>query len=126
MNIRELSQLTGTPERQIRYMIAEGFVPPPEGGRAHADYGETHVAAIQRYSELRSQGLPPQAIRVLLAGATAAPFPVSPGVWLHLDPEIAGAVDGEALADRVRQAVAEYFKEPRDAEHQSRARKRSR
>ena len=48
MTLRKLTEVVGVAPRQVRYMIAEGFVPPPVGGRAHASYGEEHVAAIQR------------------------------------------------------------------------------
>ena len=30
MNIHELVKATGVPERQVRYMVAEGFMPGPE------------------------------------------------------------------------------------------------
>ncbi len=127
MNIRELAKLTGTPERQIRYMIAEGFVPPPQGGRAYADYGDGHVAAIRRYLKLRQQGFPPQAIRVLLAGGMTAPFPVHPGITLHVDPDVlSGPVDVDALMERIRKVVVAVFKDQTDAQHQHAIRKRSR
>lgn len=127
MNIRELGDLTGQPERQIRYMIAEGFVPAPRGERAHADYGDDHVAAIRRYTSLRQLGFTPQAIKVLLAGGTAVPFPVHPGITLQVDPQlIGGALDADALVDRVRHAVAELLKEPSDAQRRPPARQRSR
>lgn len=125
MNIRELAELTGVPERQIRYMIAEGFAPPPTGGRAHAQYGDGHVEAIRRYQSLRRRGFPPQAIRALLAGDGAAPFPVAPGITLHVDPQLLGVrVDAEALADRIAQVLRDVFMEPTDAQHQPAARKR--
>ena len=122
MNMRELSRLTGQPERQIRYMIAEGFVPSPRGGRAHADYGDDHVAAVRRYSALRRQGLAPNAIRVLLAGGLAIPFPVVSGVTLTVDPRLLGGpMDIGALADRVRQVLNDVFKETSDAHTNKRA-----
>jgi len=127
MNIRDLSSRTGTPERQIRYMIAEGFVPPPRGGRAHADYGGDHVAAISRYNALRQRGLPPQAIKVLLASGTTAPFPVAPGISLHVDPQLLGVrMDVDALVDRIRRVLSDVFKEPSDAKQQHAARDRCR
>jgi DNA-binding transcriptional MerR regulator len=128
MNIRELSKLTGQAERQIRYMIAEGFVPPPLGGRATADYGEDHVTAIRRYTVLRQQGLPPQAIRVLLASGQSAPFPVAPGIVLHVDPQLIGvSMDADALADRFREVLRVILQEPTDAQqHPHAARRRSR
>lgn len=124
MNLRELSSLTGCPERQVRYMIAEGFIPPPRGGRAHADYGDDHVTAIRRYAVLRQQGLPPQAIRVLLASGMTAPFPVAPGVTLHVDPQLLGvAIDIDALEHRIRRILNDVFMEPSDAkQHASRNR----
>lgn len=127
MTLRELSKLTGTAERQIRYMIAEGFVPPPTGGRTYADYGEDHVTAVRRYNVLRQQGLPPQAIRVLLASGVTAPFPVAPGIVLHVDPQLIGvSMDADAVADRVRQMLKDILKEPTHAQHEPAARKRSR
>lgn len=127
MNIRELSKLTGQAERQIRYMIAEGFVPPPDGGRANADYGDDHVTAIRRYTVLRHLGLPPQAIRVLLASGQSAPFPVAPGIALHVDPQLIGvSLDADAVADRVRDVLRDILKEPNDAQHPNAVRERSR
>lgn len=127
MNIRELASLTGTPERQIRYMIAEGFVPPPTGGRAHADYGDDHVAAIRRYELLKARGFSPQAIRALHAGGVTVPFPVMPGITLHIDPQLVGVdVDPEALADRIRLLIEAVLKEPSDAQHLPTTRQRPR
>lgn len=117
MNIRELAELTGTAERQIRYMIAEGFVPPPRGGRAHADYGDDHVDAIRNYAALKARGFPPQAIKALLAGGLTVPFPVAPGITLHVDPSLIGVrMDADALVDRIRQAIGDFLKEPHDVE----------
>ena len=59
MTLRELTEVVGVAPRQVRYMIAEGFVPPPVGGRAHASYGEEHVEAIRRYMRLRGLGFTP-------------------------------------------------------------------
>ena len=97
-------------------MIAEGFVPAPHGGRANADYDEDHVAAIRRYSILRRQGLPPQAIKVLLASGMTAPFTVAPGIVLHIDPAILGQeVDINDLEKRVRTVLSDVFMEPSHA-----------
>ncbi|MDX2308300.1 MAG: helix-turn-helix domain-containing protein [Hyphomicrobium sp.] len=127
MKLRELSTLTGEPERQIRYMIAEGFVPPPSGGRATADYGEEHVAAIRRYASLRQQGFPPQAIRVLIHGGMSAPFPIAPGIALHVDPDAVGQrQDIEVLLDRISRALHTVFREPSDAARRKPPRKKPR
>jgi DNA-binding transcriptional MerR regulator len=91
MHIRELIATTGIAERQLRYLISEGFVPPPRGGRSNAEYGEDHVLAIQRYGRLRELGFPPAAIKLLLDAKDGAPFPVAPGVTLVIDPELIGS-----------------------------------
>lgn len=100
MKLRELSERTGVAPRQVRYLIAEGFVPSPTGGRAHAFYGKEHVEAIQRYQRLKALGLSPAAIRVLLESREGAPFPVATGVTLVVAPELigSGAPAGPLLA----------------------------
>lgn len=112
MHIRELMARTGISERQVRYLIAEGFIPPPRGGRANADYGDDHVAAIRRYTRLRELGFPPSAIRLLLQSRAGAPFPVAPGITLVVDPElIAGGGSVEPLVDRVRRILDDILME---------------
>jgi MerR family copper efflux transcriptional regulator len=102
MRMNELTDLTGIAERQVRYLIAEGLIPPPRGGRANADYGEDHVAAIRRYSRLRELGFPPAAIKLLLQAKKGAPIPVAPGVTLIVDPDLIGSgTKVGPLADRV-------------------------
>ena len=92
MNIRELTSRTGIAERQIRYLIAEGFMPAPHGGRSNADYDDDHVVAIQRYTRLKDLGFPPAAIKLLLQGGHGAPFTVAPGITLVVNPDLLGQV----------------------------------
>jgi len=102
MRMNDLTDLTGIAERQVRYLIAEGFIPPPRGGRANADYGEDHVAAIQRYVRLRDLGFPPAAIKLLLQAREGAPIPVAPGITLVVDPDLIGSgADVGDLAERI-------------------------
>jgi MerR family copper efflux transcriptional regulator len=127
MKLRELAELTGEPERQIRYMIAEGFVPPPDGGRANADYGGHHVEAIRRYAILRQQGFPPQAIRVLLQGGLSAPFPVAPGIALLVAPDLVGGrQDLAALRKRIDRVLHDVFWELSDDERRTTQRQKPR
>ena len=63
MNMVELNAETGTTPRQIRYLIVNGLMPAPTGGRAHADYGSDHVQAVRRYKEMRTLGLSLHEIR---------------------------------------------------------------
>jgi MerR family copper efflux transcriptional regulator len=112
VNIRDLIQLTAIPERQVRYLIAEGFVPSPRGGRANADYGEDHVAAIRRYARLRDLGFPPAAIKLLLQAKEGAPFVVAPGVTLVIDPNLIGSgTDAGPLVERIKDLLADLLKE---------------
>ncbi len=91
MKLRELSERMGIAPRQVRYLIAEAFIPPPSGGRAHAEYGEEHVTAIERYVRLKQLGFTPASIRVLLQAREGAPFPVAPGITLVVAPDVLGS-----------------------------------
>lgn len=114
MHIRELISRSGIAERQLRYLIAEGFVPPPRGGRSNADYGEDHVVAIQRYGRLRELGFPPAAIKLLLEAKTGAPFPVAPGVTLVVDHELIGSGKSEKpILARIEKTLAGILREPK-------------
>ena len=116
MNIRELTATTGIPERQVRYLIAEGFMPPPSGGRSNADYGDDHVDAIRRYTRLRELGFPPAAIKVLLEAREGAPFPVAPGVTLVIDPTLLGSGrDPGPIFNRITKILSDLLKESKDA-----------
>ena len=86
--MRELVKITGYTARQVRYLIAEGFVPSPEGGRANARYGDVHVSAIKRYQLLREAGFSPASIRLLMESQTSVPFQVIPGISLTVDPHL--------------------------------------
>jgi DNA-binding transcriptional MerR regulator len=112
MNIRELTALTRITERQVRFLITEGFMPPPSGGRSNADYGDEHVAAIHRYTRLRELGFPPAAIKVLLETRQGAPFSVAPGITLVVDPDLLGKrADIGPLVDRITALLTDLLKE---------------
>jgi MerR family copper efflux transcriptional regulator len=114
VKIRELTDLTGIPERQVRYLIAEGFIPPPRGGRANADYGEDHLTAIRRYIKLRELGFPPAAIKLLLQAREGAPFAVAPGITLVVDPSLIGSgVQTAPLAERIIEILTDLLKDTR-------------
>jgi len=118
MNIRKLTALTRTPERQIRYLIAEGFMPPPRGGRSNAEYGKEHVTAIRRYARLRELGFPPAAIKLLLEGREGVPFPVAPGITLVIDPELLGSgADLGSLIERIKTLLEDQLVKDTNHEH---------
>ena len=115
MHIRELVARTGISERQVRYLIAEGFMPPPTGGRAMADYGEAHVEAIQRYLSVRALGFPPAAIRKLLEAKEGAPFPVAPGITLVVDPLLLNSSTPiKPVLARLKEILIKIFREPKN------------
>ena len=106
MTLRELTEVVGVAPRQIRYMIAEGFVPPPDGGRANASYGEKHVEAIQRYMRLRERGFTPASIRVLLETGIR----VAPGITLVVEPELIESGElVEPLSRRIESLLGEIL-----------------
>lgn len=119
----ELARVTGAAPRQIRYLIAEGFVPPPEGGRTYATYNNAHVAAIHRYDRLRSLGFPPAAIRLLLGAKEGIPVPVIPGLTLVIAPELIGSGgDVSGIAAGAAMKIKELFAEEAPDERKSAAR----
>ncbi len=110
MNIHELTVASGISERQVRYLVAEGFMPGPTGGRARAQYGEAHLETIQRYQRLKALGFPPAAIRRLLTASAGAPFPLAPGVTLVVDPKLIGrSQDIVALATEFDRTARSIF-----------------
>lgn len=112
MHIRELLSLTRMSERQVRYLISEGFIPAPRGGRANADYGDDHIIAINRYNRLRELGFPPAAIKVLLQSKEGAPFVVAPGITLVVDPQLLGsAVPIEPILETIHKLLNSILKE---------------
>jgi MerR family copper efflux transcriptional regulator len=112
MHIRELLSRTKMAERQVRYLISEGFIPAPRGGRANADYGDDHIAAINRYNRLRELGFPPAAIKVLLQSKEGAPFVVAPGITLVVDPQLLGlAVPIEPILETIHKLLNTILRE---------------
>ncbi len=110
MKFDELVNVTGTTPRQIRYLIAEGFVPPPTGGKTYATYGQPHITAISRYEKLRSLGFPPAAIRLLLDAREGIPVPVAAGVTLVIAPELIGAGgDVPSIAAKAAQKIKDLL-----------------
>jgi MerR family copper efflux transcriptional regulator len=107
MRLKDLIERSGTAERQIRYLISEGFVPPPRGGRANADYGEDHVEAVIRYARLKELGFPPAAIRLLLDATAGAPFLIAKGITLVIDPaQLGSGADIEPIVQSARNVLS--------------------
>ncbi len=115
MRIRELVDRTGITERQLRYLISEGFVPRPYGGRANAEYGAEHLEAVRRYLRLRELGFPPAAIRVLLEARQGVPIPIADGVTLVVDPRLIASGEPVApLVERLQRVLRELLEDKAD------------
>ena len=112
MNINELATRSGAAERQIRYMIAEGIVPSPRGSRSQPDYGDDHVAAIQRYLAFRALGFPPAAIRLLGDKDELVALPIIDGLSLLIDPRLVGQkLDVPAIVSRLTATLKQLQKD---------------
>ncbi len=113
MRMRELIKKTGLAERQVRFLVAEGFIPPPKGGRANADYGDEHLSAILRYVRLKELGFPPAAIRLLVDAKEGVPVIIEPGITLVIATERLGEnLDTSALKNSVSVALQKIFTAP--------------
>ncbi len=118
MRLTELIARTGIAERQVRYLISEGFIAPPSGGRANADYGEEHVAGIRRYMRLRELGFPPAAIKLLLDAREGTPFPVVPGITLLISPDmVASGAEVAPMIAQIQTILTQVLEESPDADH---------
>lgn len=68
--LAELAQATGTTPRTIRFYVAEGLLPPPEGAGPAAVYNRDHRDRLRLIALLKSRYLPLKEIRRVLASLT--------------------------------------------------------
>jgi DNA-binding transcriptional MerR regulator len=110
MTLAELADRLGIPPRQIRFMIAEGILPPAtQTGRAADGYDDTHVSKGQRYLALYRLGMKPGSIKVLMAFDDAVPILQSHGVELRVDPQLPPEeLDIDAILTAVGAALNNY------------------
>jgi DNA-binding transcriptional MerR regulator len=107
MDIHAFTALVGETPRQIRFLIAEGFMPPPTGGRARAQYGAEHVEAVRRYRWLRERFSPAQIKVMMTAAGEGLRLPVAPGIDLLVDLSLIGpSLDPARIAERVQDLLA--------------------
>jgi DNA-binding transcriptional MerR regulator len=88
-DLGELSALTGTAVRTIRFYIQEGLMPRPLGLGRGAHYGAEHLETLLAIRRWQNAGLSLERTRKLLAGAETgvpppAPRPGTVEVWSHL------------------------------------------
>ena len=106
MTLAELADRLGIQPRQIRFMIAEGILPPAaKTGRSADAYEEAHVVKGQRYLALYRMGMKPGSIKVLMAFDDAVPILQEGGIELRIDPQVTPQeLDVEAILGAVEQA----------------------
>ena len=116
MTLGELTEATGVSVRTVRYYIAEGLLPPPDGAGPASVYTEGHRDRLRLIQRMKDAYLPLKEIRRRLAGLDDAAVrealndePMAAldkgGAW---DGALAGARDYLALMER-RQS---YHTEP--------------
>lgn len=94
--------------RFVRFLVAEGVIPAPRGGRANADYGNDHVSGVRRYLQLRDLGLSAARTKEIVGGTAAGgiPVPIAPGLTLIVDQEkLVGPPCPQTIAARIREAI---------------------
>ena len=113
MTLAELADRLGIQPRQIRFMIAEGILPPAaKTGRSADAYEEAHVVKGQRYLALYRMGMKPGSIKVLMAFDDAVPILQEGGIELRVDPQVVPQeLDVEAILGVVEQALRTYKNE---------------
>ena len=113
MTLAELADRLGIQPRQIRFMIAEGILPPAaKTGRSADAYEEAHVVKGQRYLALYRMGMKPGSIKVLMAFDDAVPILQEGGIELRIYPQVTPQeLDVEAILGAVEQALRTYKNE---------------
>lgn len=110
MTLSELAEHVGTSPRQIRFLIAEGILPPAsKTGRTADAYDEKHLTKAQRYLALYRLGMKPASIKVLMSFDDAIPIAQVQGVELRVSPDISpDSIDVEAVLDEIAAVLKTY------------------
>lgn len=111
-SIQALSEELGIEPRQIRYMIAEGMMPPAgERGRDAAGYGPDHVDAGRRYLRLQAMGFRGEGLKALMLSEARVPLPVLTlhAISVTVDPEVdPSTIDVDDTLSRIGEALRLY------------------
>lgn len=110
MTLAGLAEQLGVGPRQIRFLIAEGILPPAgKTGRAADAYDEAHLRKGLRYLALYRMGMKPGSIKVLMALDEAVPILQEGGVELRVDPALTPSeIDIEAVLRAVEASLKRY------------------
>jgi DNA-binding transcriptional MerR regulator len=93
-SLRDLADVAGVTPRTVRYYIAQGLLPAPEGAGSAARYGEGHLARLRLIGRHQRQHLPLAEIRARLSGLD--------------DPSVIAAI-GEPESRRVSESALDYI-----------------
>lgn len=87
MNREELEAATGVSARNIRYLITEGILPPPDGPARAAQYSDEHVRILRVYTAAKAEGISSlDVIRRRIAGeGSRSTTGIVPGIELVVD-----------------------------------------
>ena len=108
-SLRELADKAGIPGRTLRFYIARGLLPGPDKAGRNAEYGEKHLAQLQRIRELQSQGHTLSEIVTLVSTSEcqSKSSPVRTEAWRHyeISPDVVLMVRESTAPWRVRKLV---------------------
>lgn len=99
MNREELEAESGVSARNIRYLIAEGILPPPDGPGRSARYTPEHLRHLRIYVDAKTEGISSLDVirRRIESSGLRRTLQVLPGVELTLDPAV--IADGTSIED---------------------------
>lgn len=107
MNLQELEERSGCPARLIRFLIGESVLPPPQGGRRFARYGDMHLRGLAIYRASKEEGV--ESLDVIRArvggGDLTTVHVVSEGIEMRIREGVVR--DADALVEAVRKLVAQ-------------------
>ncbi len=120
LSLQQLCERAEVPGRTVRYYIQKGLLPPPEGEKRGAWYGERHLADLLRIRHWQETGLSLDAIATLLTAKSEPPIaPLRPGaveVRSHL--VVSEGVELVVSPDRARltqEQIRQLFRAVQDA-----------
>ncbi len=115
MTMNELIAAAGDGQvtaRFVRFLVSEGVIPPPTGGRAHAAYDERHLHGVVNYGRLRKLGFSPAQVKSILRSkqGETVPLALAPGLSLHVDlAALDTGIDPAAVAQRVEETLSKLL-----------------
>ncbi|WP_165354749.1 helix-turn-helix domain-containing protein [Tropicimonas sp. IMCC6043] len=110
MTLSELAETLDVPPRQIRFLVAEGILPPAnKTGRAADAYDNEHLSRARRYLGLHRLGMKPGSIKVLMAFDDAVPVLQEGGVELRVAQDVSPqSLDIDDVLEKVKTALEAY------------------